>query len=204
MDLSRQRRERQGVCPGDSTIPRSTTTKYALSMRHALLFILALFGPALSAQTTADADPPDNLTSTEQTVREIIAQEGIHVVRFWNPDCGNSLSELQHGLYEVIENNPEVTFTFVTVWNDEETGQDVLGGYSIPERVAMLVQPDNGPSEDIGNRRYEFLGLPVTWTPTTRIYHRNGVLAYAFNYGEQSPETLQQAIDNTRNEWAHD
>lgn len=47
-------------------------------------------------------------------------------------------------------------------------------------------------------------GLPYPWTPSRRIDHRNGVLAYAFNYGEQSPETLQQAIDNTRNEWKHD
>ena len=173
-------------------------------MRYALLLVLILFGPALSAQTVAGVDPPDNLTSTEQTVREIIAQDGIHVVRFWNPECGNSLSELQHGLYEVIENNLDVTITFVTVWNDEETGQDVLDRYLIPDRVNVLVQPDNGPSEVIGNRRYEFLGLPVTWTPSTRIYHRNGVLAYAFNYGELSPETLQQAINNTRSAWAHE
>ncbi len=173
-------------------------------MWYALLFILTLFGPALFAQTVAGVDPPDNLTSTEQTVREIIAQDGIHVVRFWNPECGNSLSELQHGLYEVIENNLDVTITFVTVWNDEETGQDVLDRYLIPDRVTVLVQPDNGPSEVIGNRRYEFLGLPVTWTPSTRIYHRNGVLAYAFNYGELSPETLQQAINNTRSAWAHE
>ncbi|MCH7638855.1 MAG: thioredoxin [Bacteroidetes bacterium] len=173
-------------------------------MRYALLLVLIFFGPALSAQTVAGVDPPDNLTSTEQTVREIIAQDGIHVVRFWNPECGNSLSELQHGLYEVIENNLDVTITFVTVWNDEETGQDVLDRYLIPDRVTVLVQPDNGPSEVIGNRRYEFLGLPVTWTPSTRIYHRNGVLAYAFNYGELSPETLQQAINNTRSAWAHE
>lgn len=137
-------------------------------------------------------------------VQHIIEEDGIHVVRFWNPECGNSLSELQNGLYQAIENNPEVSFTFVTVWNDEEAGQDVLDRHLIPERVTVLVQPDNGPSEDRDNRRYEFLGLPVTWTPSTRIYHRNGVLAYAFNYGEQSPETLQQAIENTRDEWKHD
>ena len=159
----------------------------------------------LSCETTSSQpSSSSNLTSTEQIVREIIAQDGIHVVRFWNPDCGNSLSELQHGLYQVVENNPDVTFTFVTVWNEEEAGQDILDRYLIPDRVAVLVQPDSGPSEDIGNRRYEFLGLPVTWTPTTRIYHRNGVLAYAFNYGEQSPESLQLAIDNTRLAWMHD
>ena len=173
-------------------------------MHRTLLLTLAcvLFSTAV-AQTNAAATK-SGLTQTERTVQQIIEGDGIHIVRFWNPDCGNSLNELQHGLYEAIENNPEVTFTFVTVWNDEETGQDVLDRYFIPERVNVLVQPDDGPSEVIGNRRYEFLGLPVTWTPSTRIYHRNGVLAYAFNYGEQSPETLQQAIDNTRSAWAHE
>ena len=168
-----------------------------------LLFLSALVllsDTAAFGQTAAS----DDLTETEHAVQQIIERNGIHVVRFWNPECGNSLSELQHGLYEVVENNPEVTFTFVTIWNDNEVGQDVLDHYLIPQRVTVLVQPDNGSSEDIGNRRYQFLGLPVTWTPTTRIYHRNGVLAYAFNYGEQSPATLQQAIDNTRSEWVHD
>jgi hypothetical protein len=171
--------------------------------RTLLLTLVCVLFSAADAQTNTTATESD-LTPTERTVQQIIEGDGIHVVRFWNPDCGNSLSELQHGLYEVIENNPEVTFTFVTVWNDEEAGQDVLDRYLIPERVAVLVQPDNGPSEDRGNRRYEFLGLPITWTPSTRIYHRNGVLAYAFNYGEQSPETLQRAIDNTRSAWTHD
>lgn len=173
-------------------------------MHRTLLLTLACVLSSTAVAQTNAAATKSGLTQTERTVQQIIEGDGIHIVRFWNPDCGNSLNELQHGLYEAIENNPEVTFTFVTVWNDEETGQDVLDRYFIPGRVIVLVQPDDGPSEVIGNRRYEFLGLPVTWTPSTRIYHRNGVLAYAFNYGEQSPETLQQAIDNTRSAWAHE
>ncbi len=169
------------------------------------LFVLTLILSLTSAlaQTNATANT-DELTAAERTVQQIIEGDGIHVVRFWNPRCGNSLSELQQGLFEVVENNPDVTFTFVTIWNDEVVGQDILDRYLIPERVAVLVQPDNGPSENRDNRRYEFLGVPVTWTPTTRIYHRNGVLAYAFNYGELLPEAFQQAIDNTRNTWEHD
>lgn len=166
----------------------------------ALIFACACLPIASKAQTHA----VQVLTDTERTVQSIIAEDGIHVVRFWNPRCGNSRSELQMGLYQVVEANPDITFTFVTIWNDENAGQDILDQYFIPETVTVLVQPDEGPSSDRENRRREFLGLPVTWTPTTRIYHRNGDLAYAFNYGELSPEALQQAIDNTRSEWTHD
>ena len=168
------------------------------------LFFLLVFLMAASACAQTQQDVPDDLTETERVVSDIIQQDGIHVVRFWNPECGNSRSELQHGLYEVVEANPDVTWTFVTIWNDDESGQDVLDQYFIPESVTVLVQPDDGPSSDRANRRREFLDLPITWTPTTRIYHRNGQLAYAFNYGELRPEALQEALDNTRNDWKHD
>ncbi len=168
-----------------------------------LVLTIIVTSVAVSAQASLTIDAFE-LTETEREVQRIIDQDGIHVVRFWNPRCGNSLSELQNGLYEVVASNPNVTFTFVTIWNDDVAGQDILDLYLIPERVTVLVQPDNGPSEHRSNRRYAFLGIPVTWTPSTRIYHRNGVLAYAFNYGELNPQAFQQAIYNTRNEWTHD
>ena len=172
--------------------------------RIAILLLVSGFTAFPGFSQTDSEGEADSLTETERAVLQIIERDGIHVVRFWNPGCGNSLSELRGGLYRAIEHNPDVTFTFVTVWNDLESGRDVLERHLIPDRVTVLVQPDDGPSDDRRNRRYEFLGLPVTWTPSTRIYHRNGVLAYAFNYGEPSPEALQQAIDDTRNMWKHD
>ena len=67
-----------------------------------------------------------------------IQEEGLHVVHFWAPWCGNSLAELESGWYEVIENNPDVSFTFVTIWSDGEAGQETLDRYAIPSRVTVL------------------------------------------------------------------
>ena len=206
---------------------------YPLSPVRFLTLVLAalVFMPHAQAQTnnmpatttdvqnhTAPHDPdaavttPDpvlgtpssrTLTSAEETVQKTISQEGVHVVHFWAPWCGNSLRELEQGWFEAIEDNPEVSFTFVTVWNDGEAGQDALDRYAIPARVTVLTQPDHGPSEDKSNRRKSFLGLPVTWIPTTWVFHKEGQLAYAFNYGELSMPQLQQAIDGARSTWSH-
>ena len=145
-----------------------------------------------------------DLTPAEQAVREQLVQDGVHVVHFWAPWCDNSRAELQRGWYEVIEDNEDVTFTFVTIWSDGETGQETLGRYAIPERVAVLTQEDLGPSSDKAARRRRFLGLPVTWIPTTWVFHKNGELAYAFNYGELEMAQLQQALDGARSTWPHD
>jgi hypothetical protein len=36
------------------------------------------------------------------------------------------------------------------------------------------------------------------------VFHRNGELAYAFNYGEASMAQLQEAIDGARRDWSRD
>ena len=73
-----------------------------------------------------------------------------------------------------------------------------------PPACGNCTPPDRGPSEDPANRRRSFLGLPVTWTPTTWIFRQNGQLAYAFNYGELDAEALQRTLDDARNPWTHD
>jgi len=160
--------------------------------------------PAASAVLDALTGPEDDLTPAERAVRARVLQDGVHVVHFWAPWCDNSRAELQRGWYEVIENNADVSFTFVTVWNDGEVGQDVLDRYAIPETVTVLTQEDFGPSEDKAQRRRRFLGLPMTWIPTTWVFHKNGELAFAFNYGELEMDQLQAALDGARSEWSHD
>jgi hypothetical protein len=160
--------------------------------------------PAASPILDALRDPGADLTPAEQAVRETVLQDGIHVVHFWAPWCDNSRAELQQGWYEVIEHNEDVTFTFVTIWSDGETGRDVLDRYAIPETVPVLTQEDFGPSENKPTRRRRFLGLPVTWIPTTWVFHENGELAYAFNYGELTMDQLQQALDGARSPWSHE
>ena len=159
---------------------------------------------ATAAVVAALLDPDADLTPAEAAVRDQVLQDGIHVVHFWAPWCDNSRAELSNGWYQVIEDNPDVTFTFVTIWSDGETGQDVLDHYAIPDNVAVLTQADYGPSDDKANRRLRFLGLPVTWIPTTWVFHKNGELAYAFNYGELQMDQLQQALDGAASSWPHE
>ncbi|MEM1054103.1 MAG: thioredoxin [Bacteroidota bacterium] len=175
-------------------------------MRVSFLTLLLVVAPAAFCQT-APAPSGDSVTATplpasvetrteaEQAVAEIIAQEGIHVVRFWAPWCHNSMNELRAGLYEIIDQHPDVTFTFVTVRNDGEDGQSTLDRFGIPDRVTILAEQNRDP--------LTFLGLPITWTPTTWIFNREGKLAYAFNYGEVTPALLTQAIADADHHW-HD
>ena len=160
--------------------------------------------PAEAAVLDALLRPDADLTPAEQAVRDRVREDGVHVVHFWAPWCDNSISELRQGWYEAIEANEDVSFIFVTVWNDGAAGQETLDRYAIPARVTVLTQEDYGPSDDETNRRRRFLGLPVTWIPTTWVFRDNGELAYAFNYGELTMNQLQEALDGARSEWSHD
>lgn len=178
-----------------------------MMMRLALFVCLAA---SACAQPAAVATSPtsDGFTEVEHAVQARISADGVHVVRLWAPWCGNSRAEMEAGLYESIENHPDVTFSFVTVWNDARDGASMLQRYGITPsedgRVAVFAQPDRGPSADRALRRRTFLSVPISWTPTTLVYNRGGKLAYAFAYGEVSPELLAQAIADARNEWHHD
>lgn len=156
-------------------------------MRH-LLLLLALVAVPVRAQSDAPA-----LTPAEQAVQATIQAEGVHVVHFWAPWCGNSVSELRAGLAEVIEAHPEVTFTFIASRNGVDDGAPVLRHYGIPERVVLFAQHDAAT----------FLGREVSWLPTTWVFNRRGRLAYAFNYGEVSPALLTQALAGAESTWHH-
>lgn len=148
--------------------------------------------PAVSVSPTTEA---------EARVQDRIRTDGLHVVHFWAPWCSNSLHELENGWAQLVADNPNVSFTFVTVWNDNERGTAVLNNYDLPDRVVEVTQPDLGPSNDVSNRRRSFLSLPVTWIPSTWIFHKNGELAFALNYGEMKMHTIQSLLDATRADW---
>lgn len=144
------------------------------------------------------------MTAAEKRVADILKEDGVHVVHFWAPWCGNSIAELRNGWYELVERHPEVSFTFVTIWNDGASARETMERYGLPVRVVELTQEDFGPSDDKARRRRSFLGLPVTWIPTTWVFHGNGALAYAFNYGELEMAQLDTAIAGARSDWSHD
>ena len=160
------------------------------------------------ARLAHEAQPTDDPTEVERAVRERVSAEGVHVVRLWAPWCGNSRAELEDDLYQTIGDHPDVTFSFVTIWNDGRDGAAMLSRYGITPtddgRVTVTAQPDRGPSADRDLRRITFLGVPLSWTPTTLVYNRGGKLAYAFAYGEVSAEMLATAIADARNDWHHD
>lgn len=140
-------------------------------------------------------------TEAESVVLDRIRKDGLHVVHFWAPWCPNSTSELENGWAELVTDNPNVSFTFVAVWNDGENGASILDQYNLPDRVVEVTQPDLGPSDNEANRRHSFLSLPVSWIPSTWIFHNNGELAFAMNYGEMEMDTIQSLLDVTRAEW---
>jgi len=140
-------------------------------------------------------------TEAEEYVQNVIQKDGLHVVHFWAPWCPNSKRELKNGWADLVTDNPNVTFTFVTVWNHNEKGDSVLTEHNLPDRVTEVTQPDLGPSGIESNRRQSFLTHPITWIPSTWIFHNNGELAFAMNYGEMKMETIQSLIEVTRKDW---
>ena len=137
-------------------------------------------------------------------MRDLLAQDGVFVVHFWAPWCHNSMNEFREGIWnDIIAEHEDVTFIFVTVFNDGELGEGTLAQHEIPERVHTFAQPDHGYSRVKANRRKTFLGLPLTWTPTTWIFHRNGKLAFAVNYGEVRPALMGMLFENATTNWSH-
>lgn len=147
--------------------------------------------PAVSVSPTTEA---------ETFVQGQIKKDGLHVVHFWAPWSSNSKNELGNGWAQLVANNPDVTFTFVTMGNDGEKATAVRNDYDLPDRVMVVTQPDFGPSDNESNRRQSFLSLPVTRVPSTWIFHNNGELAFAMNYGEMKMSTIQSLLDTTNAE----
>lgn len=154
--------------------------------------------PVTNPKPTATVSPS---TDAEKYVQNVITKDGLHVVHFWAPWCVNSRNELGNGWADLVASNPDVTFTFVTVWNDGERGASTLDDYDLPDRITEVTQSDLGPSNNEANRRQSFLTHPVTWIPSTWIFHNNGELAFAMNYGEMKMSTIQSLIDVTRTDW---
>lgn len=140
-------------------------------------------------------------TDAERTVSDIVQAEGIHVVVFWAAWCGNSISQLKRGLADSVKKHPDVSFTFVSMWDEGQTGEATLRAHGIPKRARAIGQPGVGEDAPKEDRDMTFLGLPVTWIPTTWVLNRNGRLAYAFNYGETTAHQLDRAIRGASSSW---
>ena len=142
-------------------------------------------------------DPDARLRSVPSaTLRTCLEGEGVHVVHVWAPWCDNSLRELRPVWADHARLGAD-SVTFVTVWNDGESGADVLEAHGVT--VDEVVVP--GPKPEKAGRRTTLLGLPVTWIPTTWVFNRGGLLATAFNYGEVTASKLADAVQGARSGW---
>lgn len=118
----------------------------------------------------------------EQKTLEAIKSPELSVVHLWAPWCSNCLTELKSGGWlKMVKENPQTRFYFVSVWNDGEDGRAMLKKYEMADQPNVTILADPGPRR--GNKITQFLGLPISWIPTTWVY-KGGDLRYAMNYGE--------------------
>ncbi len=157
---------------------------------------LPLLLALLAAVGLCAADAP-----LEREVADIVAGPQPTVVHFWAPWCPNCKAEMEPaGWARFIAANPGVQFVFIDIWHKGQNPQPMLtaAGLGAQPNLRLLTHPN--PSKLAADRLGTFLGLPVTWIPTTWIY-REGRLRTAFNYGEIRFSVLQQLLDDARDKW---
>jgi thiol-disulfide isomerase/thioredoxin len=140
----------------------------------------------------------------EQQVREIVAGPQVTLVHFWAPWCPNCHAEMKpEGWAKFIAANPEVKVVFINFWHRGMDPKRVLetGQLGAQPNLLLLTHPSEVSRAGEG-RVNEFLGLPVTWLPTTWVF-REGRMRYALNYGEVRFDMLQQLVSDAQDKWTH-
>ena len=153
---------------------------------------------AISSLALRGAEP----SAIEQQVAERVQSSKVTLVHFWAPWCSNCKAELANkGWSTFIARNPDVNVVFITIWHGEQgDGRAVLeqNGVGPQKNFQLLVHPNASRRNE--ERVNSFLGLPVTWIPTTWVF-REGTLRYALNYGELRFPMLQQMVEDARGNW---
>ena len=141
-------------------------------------------------------------SATEQKLADAIKSPQTTVVHLWAQWCSNCQAELKTGGWtKVINENPQVEFYFVSIWNDGQDGRAMLNKFGIAAQPNVTILADPGPRRG-ENKIKQLAGLPLSWIPTTWIY-KGGDLRYALNYGEVRFPVLQQFLADSQLEWSH-
>ena len=166
--------------------------------------LLLLLGLVWIARLGA-ADVPAAALPLEKEVGDLVAGPQVTVVHFWAPWCPNCRAELDpvKGWAKFIADNPDVKIIFVNIWHKGQDPKPRLteAGLGPQPNLVLFTHPNRSRLAE--DRLNSFLGMPITWIPTTWVY-RAGKLRVAFNYGEIRFPMLQQAVDDARNEWKRD
>jgi thiol-disulfide isomerase/thioredoxin len=160
-------------------------------------FLRFLILVSLLASASLRAESP-----AEQNVLDAIKSPDLTVVHLWAPWCSNCQAELKNGGWtNVVKENPNVKFYFVSIWNDGQDGRTMLKKFNIADQPNVTILADPGPRRG-ENKIKQFAGLRLSWIPTTWIY-KGGDLRYALNYGEVRFPVLQQFLADSQSEWSH-
>src|SRR5437868_7312914 len=127
-----------------------------MSLVRLLILIVLLPVASLRAESPA-----------EQAVLAAIKSPEPTVVHLWAPWCSNCQAELKTGGWtKIINENPQVKFYFVSVWNDGQDGRAMLNKLGIAEQPNVTILGDPGPRRG-EDKIKQFADLPLSCTPPT-------------------------------------
>jgi thiol-disulfide isomerase/thioredoxin len=137
----------------------------------------------------------------EQKILDAVKSPNLTVVHLWAPWCSNCQTELKSGGWlKMVQDNPQVHFYFVSVWNGGGDGRAMLEKFALTDQSNVAILADPGPRGK--DHIKQFAGLQLSWIPTTWVY-KGGDLRYALNYGEVRFPVLQQFLEDSQSEWSH-
>jgi thiol-disulfide isomerase/thioredoxin len=171
-------------------------------MVRPLFACLLLFSAALLRAETPAA--PVAAAPLENEVAALAAGSHVTVIHFWAPWCPNCRAEMTpDGWAKFIGANPEVKFVFLNIWHRglDPAPKLTAGNLGGQPNLTLLTHP-SATSKAGRDRMNTFLGLPITWLPTTWVF-LDGKLRYALNYGEVRFDMLQTLVNDTREKWNH-